>query len=401
VLLYTSQFPTPNDPNGGVFTAQLADAMAARADVEVVCPLPWCPDVGWTRRHPAWRLFVNVPRALLRGSIPVHYPRFPLVPKVSGAAQPYLQALAAYPLVARLHRARPIDVIHGHWVYPDGVAATMIARRLGVPVVLTALGSDINVYGELKLRRRQIGWALARARAVTGVSRALVDKVIGLGAPAARAHYVPNGIDGARFRVPTPVERLEARARLGLDPDRRYLLFLGRLHAVKGLPVLLRALASLAAAGHLGFDTLLVGDGAERPALEAESSRLGLKSRVRFAGERPHREVPQWLCAADALCLPSLMEGMPNVVLEAAATGLPVVASAVGAVPDIVSPETGILVPPGDAEALARSLHEVFDRSWRREEVARASPALSWDAVAERYLAILSANEKPELNRAA
>lgn len=390
ILLYSSQFPTLKDPNGGVFTAQLAHAMARTNDVEVVCPLPWCPNTGWARRHPVWSQLAGVPACGEYRGLPVFYPKYLHVPKLSGPWQPLLQALSGRALCAGRHAQRPFDVIHAHWLYPDGVAAALLAQRLRLPLVLTALGSDVNVAARYRLRRIQIQWALRRAATVTAVSRALVARLIEIGAPAARVHYIPNGIDAHKFSPPDSDATARARTALGLDSEARYLLFVGRLHAVKGLHTLLQALARLKAKGPLEFTTLLVGDGAERRGLEAQASALGLRDVVRFIGERPHDEISIWLRAADCFCLPSLMEGMPNVVLEASACGLPVVATNVGALPDMINPKTGVLVPPSDPNALADAIARAFGTPWRRTDVAHASLTQSWDAIAERYNTVLA-----------
>lgn len=390
VLLYSSQFPTPRDPNGGIFTAQLAAALAARVSLEVLCPLPWCPDLPWFRRHSQWGVIAGVPANGRHGDIAVRYPKFLLIPRLSGPLQPLLQSAAVWFALRRHLRAQTYDVIHAHWLYPDGVAAALLGKWLRVPVVLTALGSDVNVYAEYRLRRWQIRWALRRARAVTAVSRALRDRLALLMPDTHRLHYIPNGVDTARFFPLEAVARSTCRHRLGLDPRKRYLLFVGRLHSVKGLAVLLDALALLVDQSRLTFDTVLVGDGEERATLERQARELGLGDRVVFRGERPHAEIPSWLQAVDVFCLPSRMEGMPNVVLEALACGVPVVATRVGAVPDIIGPRAGIVVEPGSAVALAKALHEAFDRDWRPAD--SAPPAVSdWESVARQYLSVLRA----------
>lgn len=393
VLLYSSVFPTPLDPNHGIFTAQLARALAARVALEVLCPVPWCPDLPWFRRHPRWRLMLDVPERGQWGGVTVHYAKYPLVPKIAGALHPLLQACGVWQRLRRLDRRR-YDVIHAHWLYPDGVAAVLLGRWLKLPVVLTALGSDVNMYGGYRLRRPQLRWAIRRARSVTAVSKALVQRLAELGGDPTRLCYIPNGIDSQRFSPLEPEARAALRRRLGLDPATRYLLFVGRLHPVKGLAVLIEALSVLHAGKELSFDTLIVGDGDERAALARLAAARGVGHRVQFVGERAHAEVAQWLQSADVLCLPSLMEGMPNVVLEALACGVPVVASRVGAIPDLVGPQSGILVEPGAVDPLARALADAFRRSWQREQIAPPDMVKGWEAVAEQYLSVLDGASK-------
>jgi len=387
LLLYSSQFPTPQDPNGGIFTAQLGEAMARQAEVSVVCPIPWCPDTAWARRSQACRWYAGVPRSTQYGALPVYYPKYVQLPRISGPLQPMFQALGSFGLLRRLQQQGKIDAINAHWIYPDGVAATWMARRLGIPVMLTALGSDINVYTHYPWRRRQILWALQQANGVSAVSQALVTAIERLGVDPGKLRLIRNGVNTSVFSRADEATIRSLRRQLGLRDERKYLVFVGRLHPVKGLVHLLEALSLLHSRGNLNFDTILVGDGELRPELERTVAARDLVEQVRFTGEVAHPRVREWLQAGDAFCLPSLMEGMPNVVLEAQACGLPVVASRVGGLPEMVGPQAGILVEPAKPADLAEALERLFSKAWDREEIARAAGLQSWEAVASQYLA--------------
>jgi teichuronic acid biosynthesis glycosyltransferase TuaC len=389
LLVYSSQFPTPGDPNGGVFTLQLARALGRSVEVSVVCPIPWRPAVGWLSRGVSARWYAGVPRTMWHGDLFVHYPRYWHLPWVSGPLQPTLQVLAAAAAVRRIDRARAIDCINGHFVFPDGVAATRLARRLAVPVFLTALGSDINVYAQQRLRRPQIVRALRRADAVSAVSRALAERIVDLGTERKKVHWIPNGVDADRFFRVRGRPASALRHEMGLADRDKVLVFVGRLHSVKGLNHLLEALHALRSTGRLGFATILVGDGDRRSELEGYVRTHSLSDVVCLPGEVPHHDVPRWLQAADVFCLPSLMEGMPNVILEAQACGLPVVATRVGGIPDMVAAGAGILVEPGRPDALAEALDTAMHIDWDRDWIARAAQLQSWDAVAAKYLAVV------------
>jgi glycosyltransferase involved in cell wall biosynthesis len=131
---------------------------------------------------------------------------------------------------------------------------------------------------------------------------------------------------------------------------------------------------------------VLVGDGPLRQALGRLSQDLGISDRVVFAGKRDHAEVALWMNAADVFCLPSLREGHPNVVMEALACGTPVVASDVGAVSEILSSETGLLVPPANAQRLAEALRHAFRTPWNRERIRNSVEGSRWEDCAARYL---------------
>jgi glycosyltransferase involved in cell wall biosynthesis len=270
-----------------------------------------------------------------------------------------------------------------------------MAQRLGVPVMLTALGSDVNVYADYPARRRQMLGAFRRADHVTAVSTALVDRIRDMGTDGRKISCIGNGVDTSLFRRADDARVREWRDRLGLRPERKYLLFVGRLHPVKGLSCLLEALVLLHSRGRLDFDTILVGDGELRRECEDFVSRRGIRNNVRFAGEVPHGRVHEWLQACDMLCLPSLMEGMPNVVLEAQACGLPVVASRVGALPGMIGPGAGILVEPRDPVKLAEALERAWRVTWDREEIARAAGLQGWETVAAHYFEAIRAIANP------
>lgn len=155
------------------------------------------------------------------------------------------------------------------------------------------------------------------------------------------------------------------------------LLFVGNLVAIKGLDVLLRACELLAR--DFEYSCFLIGDGPLRGNLERDVARAGLTDRVRFVGPRPHAQLPDWYRAADVFVLPSRSEGVPNVLLEAAACGTPFVASRVGGIPEIAHLGESRLVPPGDVRQLAGALREFLERPAPRP----ARPATEQRGLAE------------------
>lgn len=391
LVLYTTHFPTPREPDRDIFTAQLADALSRKYRVSVVCPIPWCPNLPGLRNFGMCRTYAGLPSRYSRGTIEVYHPRYPLAPNIPLIFQSWLQFIAVDQFLRRLHRGHQIDAINAHWVYPDGVAAARMAERIGRPILLTALGSDINLSGEFPRRRHQILRALETAGGASGVSRALVARLIALGALPHRTHHLPNGVNKEIFAPASPKEREVLCHELGLNPSRRYLIFVGRLHPVKGLANLVDALSLLCNEGQLDFDTLLIGSGELERELKAAISERGLGDLVRLVGNVPHATVRNWLRIGEAFCLPSLMEGMPNVVLEALACGLPIVASRVGAIPDVVNAESGILVSPGDPTALAQAIGQVMGRTWDRGRIARDAGTADWQEVATQYSVVIDA----------
>jgi glycosyltransferase involved in cell wall biosynthesis len=259
---------------------------------------------------------------------------------------------------------RRVDAVHGYFAHrPADVAATA-AAALGVPYGFSAHALDVRKATDLA----------GRAAGAAVVVACNEDVAATLRAAGARPRLVGHGVDTCRFRPP-PVE-----------PDGTALLAVGRLVEKKGFDVLLRALARSATARRLD----VVGDGPERERLGALVARLGLGGRVRFRGRLTHRELPAAYAAAGVVVVPSRLDrsgdrdGLPNVVLEAMASGRPIVASDVAAIGTAVHDgATGLLVAPDDPTCLAAALDRLAaDDGLRRRLGRRARCA----AVAEHEL---------------
>jgi glycosyltransferase involved in cell wall biosynthesis len=384
VVVYTQEYPTANDPHDGLFTQALVDALEPRLPTTVICPVPWFPMPDFLLRRTGWVSTRGLPHHERRGGMDVFFPRIPLVPVLTRGVQPQIQALRVSGPLRRLRAAGRLTLLNAHSIYPDGIAAARLARSLRIPLVLTAIGSDINANLDSPKKLGQIRAAMESAVAVIGVSRALCETMRAI-ARRARIEHVPNGIDRRRFSLggsePALAPELQGDAR-------PVLLFVGRLHPVKGLDVLLEALATLRDSGPLEFQTVIIGDGPEHAELTRRCAELRLQPDVRFIGGRPHHEVAIWLRRAKVFCLPSRNEGMPNVVLEAQASGVPVVATRVGGLAELVGQRSGILVASGDSAELAAALSRAMNSTWNAADVAAQVSWADWQKSADRYLEI-------------
>jgi teichuronic acid biosynthesis glycosyltransferase TuaC len=383
VLLISNLFPTPAEAARGLFTEQLARRLHERCELTVVCPLPWVP--RWTARGPLDRLHAvaAVPRGYHMGPFYVYSPKYSPLP-----SHPRMRVRSMFlglaPTIFRLHRREHFDVINCHWLHPDGVAAAWIARCCNLPLVLTALGSDVNLLLDDERRQPAIVNALRSADAVIAKSSSLRARIAQEGIPAERIDVIRNGVDTTRFTIR---DRDAAAGELGLPPGERRLLFVGKLTGIKGVCCLLEAFARVAASDDR-TTLYLVGEGAERSAYERLAHDRGLHARVRFVGAEHPTRMPLWFGAADVLCLPSVHEGCPNVVLEALASGRPVVASRVGGVSELVPDIAGELVPPGDAAALAAALEGALMAQWDSVRIRAEALSRSWEKTADSYCAV-------------
>jgi teichuronic acid biosynthesis glycosyltransferase TuaC len=214
---------------------------------------------------------------------------------------------------------------------------------------------------------------LPKADAVVTVSRALAEEVVDIGVPRRRVHIVPNGVDRALFH---PRDRAATRRALDVPEDASVVLFVGRLEPQKGIHELLDAFEHLRTREPRAV-LVLAGDGVSSKQVRARTANWPAGA-ARLLGPTKHERVAEWMGACDVLALPSWAEGTPNVVLEALASGRPVVATYVGGIPDVLSDErAGLLVPPRDAPALADALAAALYASWDEDAVLACGPR-SW-----------------------
>lgn len=386
VVLISNAFPNRNERTRGVFTYQIAKALQKKCRIEVIAPLPWLP---WFLRKKLSARFAHatVPGSEHIDGLKVYHPRYLVIPGFFGFTHALFMLLPLLRIVRRLDGAEKIDVINTHWIYPEGVASSWVAKLLGKPIVLTALGCDINLYGKMLLRKVQIAGALRNANAVTAVSNSISDNIFDLNVNSRRIDVIPNGVDTNLFRI---LDRKTARQMLGLPDGRPIIVTVGTQDEVKGTKYLVDAFAHITKRLDVAPLLVLIGDGPLRESLVRQANGLGLYNDIMFAGKRPHDEIPLWMNSADVFCLPSIREGHPNVVIEALACGTPVVGTAVGAIPEIVMPSSGKVARNADALDLSSCLMEVLSGKWDREVIRASVFGYSWDDCANSYHAIMS-----------
>jgi teichuronic acid biosynthesis glycosyltransferase TuaC len=268
----------------------------------------------------------------------------------------------------------------------------LAAMVLRLPFVVTAHGSDINVYARRSLFRAQLRWALRRASAVIAVSADLRRKLLeAFPEIADRVEHIPCA--GADPRVFHSMDRSEIRGQLGVPQTARVVLFVGQLVPVKRVDLLLQAWRALLDSGRCtaADRLLLVGEGPLRAGLERTAAATEFLGTVSFLGGIAQAEIARWLNAADVLCLASDNEGTPNVVVESLVVGRPVVATAVGGIPELVVSEVnGMLVHPGNSQSLADGLAHALARKWDAAQIAAGVAGLTWQSLANRNLAVLA-----------
>ncbi len=358
-------------PYHGIFVENRLRRLVASGEVAAMAlaPVPWFPLKH--RVFGRYAAFARVPPEEHRHGLAVLHPHYPLLPKVGMSSAPFLMYAALRISLAEILKARfRFDLIDAHYFYPDGVAAALLGRSLGRPVVITARGTDVNLIPEYPLPRRLVRWAAAQAAGVVAVSEALRERLIELGVPGSRVEVLRNGVDLELF---APQDRAVARRELGLDAGGRLVLSVGWLIPRKGHDLAIRAAAAMPE-----VTLMIVGDGPQGAALKRLAAELGSSERVRFLGSLPQERLARVYSAADVLLLASSREGLPNVVLEALACGTPVVATAVWGTPEVVAPEAGRLVRERTPEAIAGALRALLTDPPARAAVRSCAERFAW-----------------------
>ena len=375
VLVFTTLFPNAEQPLRGVFVRHRVAAVARHCPTRVVAPIlhrgnPLRRDRGGVvnERH---------------GDIEVSHPLYTTLPLVGRCADHVMLYRQVLPHVQRLHDEWPFDIIDAHYAFPDGAAAVMLAAHFRVPVAVTVRGGDLDMLPKYRLRRRAIVRTLRRADRIFSVSVHLAERAVALGAPRPSILVVPNGVDPAVFSY---ADRATARRALGLPFEQRLVVCVGNLLAEKGQHLLVEALPRIAEGADAPHLALIGSDQSPlqtyRRRLERQIAEQGLGHRIRLLGSVDQDLLAQWYRAADLLVLPTFREGGPNVVREALACGTPVVASRVGGVPELItSEERGLLVAPGDVDALADAVRLALRRNWDRPRIAAGAAERDWQSV--------------------
>ena len=299
ILLVTQMWPSPENPDLGSFLVPVTRELEALGhDVEIA----------------------SISR---RGGAPTKYAR--LVREARAAA-----------------RRRHPDVVFAHFLFPSGAAGALASRAAGAPLVVMAHGQDVANLGKIPGVTAATRWVLGRSSGVIANSRWLADRLTSrIPVDETKLEIIDCGVDMDAF---APRDREAARRELGWDGEDPAFLCVGSLIERKNVVRLADAFASLGR-GRLAF----VGDGPLRDRLEGRPG-------VQVTGRLPQSEVPQWIAACDVLCQPSLIEPFGQATLEAMAMERTVVATSVGGPPEFVTPDTGVLVDPADADALPHAL---------------------------------------------
>jgi len=277
------------------------------------------------------------------------------------------------------------DIVHSHFLWPQGYAGARFKEEYGVPFVVTAHGYDIySLPFKDEEWKKKIEDVLNTADHIITVSQSNLSciKKLNTSSPVT---VIPNGFRSDHF---FPRDTSACRKMLNLPQDKKIILTVGIFEAVKGHKYLIEAMHAIISE-RKDVLCVIVGGGGLRTALERQVHALGLEDNVRLVDKKHHDEIPFWMNACDLFVLPSLNEGNPIVMFEALGCGKPFIGTKVGGVPEVISSDKyGLLVRPGDPGELAEKILMALDREWNREEILTYADQFTWENIVKEIMRV-------------
>ena len=302
-----------------------------------------------------------------------------------------------------LHRKHRFDVIHAHWLLPNGFIAALVCRLCKIPLVITLHGSDIFISNLNPLFKGMAKWTVKQVGMVTSVTPTFLPGLAALGVPPEKRCLISNGVSPEVFPFPTDSELLRFRENLSISKDHLVLFGLGRMVLKKGFEYLIVALPRIRE--KVPQVTLILGgDGRDLARLKSVAQEKGVSDMIRFTGTINRLEVPIYFYLCDLFVLPAVVDlkgnvdGCPIVILEAMACGKPVVSSNISGIPIVVQHDkTGLLVEEKNPEALATAILALLESPTKREQFGTAAQQrirqeLTWTKTVEQFIDIYQQN---------
>ena len=370
ILVVSHLFPNENNPNYGIFMARQVEEMARQGmDITVIVPMVWAPPI--LTRFKRWKSYDhNVKISRFEGLKTVAAPYL----RITGNWFYQWNGLFVYwalkKIARRLHQKEKYDIIYARSFFPDGDAIVRLGRYLKLPTVCVGIGRDINIiphYSKAIYNR-----FVKTANALDGTiasGKAVADKIDAVSGKTTLSVY---GVVNLEKFVPVP-DKSAIRKELGLPVDKVIVLYLSSFKKDKGVYELLQAFLQISRE-HENAELRICGAGVEKQGMIDFIQKNDDRKSMHMMGSVEYNHVNRWMQACDLFILPTYHEGMPNAVMEAMACGLPVVASAVGGLPEAVGDSDGaLLVPAQDVKALKDAMDKVVSDAPLRQKMAAAA----------------------------
>jgi len=379
IFVVTDLFPTPQNPNHGIFIYQWAHHLAQKLDMTVY-------QAVWDDKHNPLteKTLKGFRNAFSKDTLPFKWIQRSI--KFFPIDRIWIRNIQ---LLRKIKKEKNIeiadyDVIIGQMGCPGGFVAVKLAKKYNKPSIVGLRGSDVTGYLKRPILKQMALWTYKNCSKIVTVSEDLKKRIIGKEIDGNKIHVIKNGISPV-FKI---LDKELCGKKLNL-PSTKLMLFIGEIISTKGVRCLIEALSKLN--DIINVNLYLIGSGEERKSLERLANKANITSKVHFMGNINHQNLVDWYNAADVLCLPSLREGIPNVILESLACGTPIVSTEVNGIPEVLSNgKNGFLVPPRNSNLLANALSIALSKEWDRSYLVSTVNTFSWVKNTNNYLALMN-----------
>jgi len=354
LTIISNLYPLPWEPNRATFNKQQFEQLDGMYQRNMLIPVAFS---DWFRN-----------RKLFKQSENIRYVPYFYIPKIGRRFYSVFLFLSILIHSGLWLKRKENHILFASWAFPEAVATSWLSKIFSTKFYFKVHGNDINLYGDIKPRAKQIVAASKRANAIISVSNALKEKMISMGVDKSKINVIYNGVNhqvfGSIKATPT---------------NTPYVLFVGNLKKEKGIFELLDGFAEICHS-YPDLELIYAGPGVNQTVLLKLAEHLNIANKVRLLGAVNHQDLPQLMVNAKLVALPSYNEGVPNVLLEAMACGTPVLASNVGGIPEVIDQEVcGYLVEAKQSHAVATGLQQVLNKKWSRNDIKKHSTQFSWE----------------------
>jgi len=368
LIIITNLYPLPWEPNRATFNKQQFALLDDEFNKSLLVPVAFSE---WFKQRKSFEQSDNL------RFVPYFY-----TPKIGRRFYSVFMFISIMLHSGLWIKRKQPDIMLASWAFPDAVATKWLSQIYKAKFFFKVHGSDINEFAKIKSRASQIKSAAEKASGIISVSQALKQEMLNLGIVPEKINVIYNGVNHDKFSSLPPLnEKL---------PSNNYILYVGNLKKDKGIFELLYGFAQI----HESFPSYnltYAGPGSLKDELLLQATQLGIVNKVKLLGPVNHNELPSLIQQANLLALPSYNEGVPNVILEAMACGIPVVATSVGGIPEVVDEDIcGVIIEPRSNEAVAQGLTKVLNKTWSSNKIKQHSLRFSWEKNKTQLIKLLS-----------
>jgi len=364
LTIISNLYPLPWEPNRATFNKQQFEQLEDTFNLNVLVPIAFN---DWFRH-----------RNEIIQSTTLRYVPYFYLPKLGRRFYSVFLFLSILCHSGLWLKRKKNHILLASWAFPEAVATSWLSKLFQCKFFFKVHGSDINLHGAFPARAKQIVTASKHAKGILSVSKALKSNMVAMGVESNKIEVIYNGVNHQKFGERQPRKLAED-----------YVLYVGNLKATKGVFELLTGFSKIAKQ-FPDLKLVFAGPGGLQKQLAEKAKQLTIESRVTFLGSVNHDELPALLQHANVVALPSYNEGVPNVLLESMACGTPVLATAVGGIPEVVIENIcGQLIPPKDCDAVASGLSNILSKQWSHKEIAAHSQQFSWHKNKQQLIALL------------